>query len=850
MEVGGVLVTGIHANSYTVNRRDLWKDLYEISLLDKPWLLIGDFNTVLNADEKKGGRSPLNAAMSDFNDCIDACGLIQAPKSGLDPAARGISDHGPLIGSDILIGRALNTPFKFQQMWLTHPSFLQVVVDSWNEDITSNYEIAANNYNTFLRDKARMNWIKDGDGISEILIDYFKKKCEYHTVQINDSILDVVPHLISEDDNLYLEECPNEEKIKRVVFNLNAGSAPGPDGFTGTFYRAVWEIFKGNLLEAIQFCWRNNIIPSGMNSNFLVLIPKIKGAKTAKIFRPIGLSNFCFKIITKIITERITSYLPNLVSQQQYAFVKNRNINEQILLASELVNEISTIRRGGNVDLKLDISQAYDTMSWEFLYRALKKLEDSSISYGKKNSANGDKKWYLSYSLMFADDIFLFCNGGKKSIEHLKTLLMEYQAASGQIFNALLASWSGKILNFQARLTLVNHVLSSIPIYNLSIYKWPRKVLEACEKIIRNYLWSGNAEERKCITLKWDNVCTSKEEGGLGIRKLEDVNKALLMKVLWKILNFQDEWAKFFLAKYMDKNGKWITFYRKSSVWNGIRCVLPDFIENTIRIVGNGAKVSLWNDRWIFEEPICKLFPNHPYIALHPHLKVQDLIVDNHWCFHEDFLQFFTIDQLPILEEGEDLLIWSNSHSGVFTVLMLSIKLNCTDLNYIGIKRSGILQRYLQPLQICGRLLEIGNPGNAGYGFVVRNRVGAFIFAKSGGLGITTNYVAEFISCIRALEWAVEQQSFQLILQSDSSMCAKALQEQQIPWFLLARWKRIMVSIHSITFRHAYREINFSADHFAKKGTHLRKGQIMSFNERPSNFLRLESPGKPYYRFF
>ncbi|XP_026451546.1 uncharacterized protein LOC113351841 [Papaver somniferum] len=355
-------------------------------------------------DEKKGGRSPLNSAMSGFNDFVDACGLIQAPKS----ATRGISDHGPLIGSDTLIGRALNTPFRLKKILKTwnwevfgnvqenlKKAEEKVMEETIKSDVDpanisllnnlvtarGNYEIAANNYNTFLRDKARLNWIKDSDvnsnffhtsikmrqaqntiyelendsrniittqqGISEILIDYFKKKFEHQSVQINESIFDVVPHLISEADNCFLEECPNEEEIKHDVFNLNVDSAPGPDGFTGIFYRAAWEIIKGNLVDDIQFCWRYNIIPSGMNSNFIVLIPEIKGAKAAKSFRPIGLSR----------------YLPNPFSQQQYAFVKNRNIHEKILLASELVNEMSTIRRGGNVGLKLDISQAYDTMS-------------------------------------------------------------------------------------------------------------------------------------------------------------------------------------------------------------------------------------------------------------------------------------------------------------------------------------------------------------------------------------------------------------------------------------------------------------------------------------------------------
>ncbi|XP_026428923.1 uncharacterized protein LOC113324853 [Papaver somniferum] len=218
------------------------------------------------------------------------------------------------------------------------------------------YEVAANNCDTFLRDKARLNWIKDGDvdtkffntsikmiesqntitelenasgdiittqqGTYDLLIEYFKKKFEYQSVQINDSIFDVVPQIISDADNLFLEGCPDEDEIKKFVFNLNADSAPGPDGYTGVFYRAAWDIIKRNLLDVVQFRWKNNMIPSGMNSKFLVLIPKMKGANNAKSFRPIGLSNFCFKIITKIITERLTSYLQSLVSQQQYVFIR------------------------------------------------------------------------------------------------------------------------------------------------------------------------------------------------------------------------------------------------------------------------------------------------------------------------------------------------------------------------------------------------------------------------------------------------------------------------------------------------------------------------------------------------
>ncbi|XP_026419826.1 uncharacterized protein LOC113315790 [Papaver somniferum] len=588
---GDVLVTGVHANSYTINRRELWQDLSDISLMNKPWLVLGDFNTILSIDEKRGGTSLISTSMKDFQDCVDFCGLLQAPKNGLDFSLcngrdgnkrilcnldgalfnlkwldkfngwhykvgnRGISDHSHLLGSDAIIPRAPNPPFRFQQMWLNYPNFLQVFCDvkdtlkkaeekvleetlksdsdPTNINLLNNLvtarglcDMAANNYNTFLRDKARISWIQDGDvntkffhtsiklrqaqnaiseienssgntitdqlGVSNVLIDYFSTKFAHQNVSIHDSFFEASPTAITAEDNSFLEKVPSEEDIRNAVFDLNQDSAPGPDGFTGIFYRFAWEVIKTDLVTAVQYCWENNFIPSGMNSNFLVLIPKVHGAKNAKQFRPIGLSNFCFKVITKIVTMRISQYLPKIISPQQCAFIKNRNIHEQVLLASELVNELSVKRRGGNLGLKLDISQAYDTMSWDFFCKALTRygfskkfcdwvmvlLKTTKLSimvnggpigfFGVgRGLKQGDPlspilfilvEYILSRNnhklvherkilpmvirngihrthLLFAGDIFLFCNGNMRSITHLRNLLKEYQAATSHIIN-------------------------------------------------------------------------------------------------------------------------------------------------------------------------------------------------------------------------------------------------------------------------------------------------------------------------------------------------------------------------------------------------------------------------------
>ncbi|XP_026459775.1 uncharacterized protein LOC113360481 [Papaver somniferum] len=121
-------------------------------------------------------------------------------------------------------------------------------------------------------------------------------------------------------------------------------------------------------------------------------------------------------------------------------------------------------------------------------------------------------------------------------------------------------------------------------------------------------------------------------------------------------------------------------------------------------------------------------------------------------------------------------------------------------------------------LLLCCDGASRGNPGNAGYGFVARNHSGMFVFAESGGLGFTSNYVAEYMANIRAMEWAVENQHFKLIIQSDSKDCITSLKHDKIPWFLLARWQRILSYSPTISYRHVFREINFSADHFAKEG--------------------------------
>ncbi|OVA06632.1 hypothetical protein BVC80_7499g3 [Macleaya cordata] len=87
---------------------------------------------------------------------------------------------------------------------------------------------------------------------------------------------------------------------------------------------------------------------------------------------------------------------------------------------------------------------------------------------------------------------------------------------------------------------------------------------------MRNFLWTGDHLIKKLVTKAWTKVCCPKGEGGLGLVRLEIINKALLSKLMWRILSSKDLWARFIRAKFSSRNGEWIQYYKPSSIWGGL----------------------------------------------------------------------------------------------------------------------------------------------------------------------------------------------------------------------------------------------------------------------------------------
>jgi hypothetical protein len=186
---------------------------------------------------------------------------------------------------------------------------------------------------------------------------------------------EVIPPLVTDEINNLLTATPSNSEIKAAVFALNKDSAPGPDGFGAFFYQHYWDIVQMDVINAVLEFFTTSWILPGFNSNIIALLPKIPEAVSIDQFRPIAMTNFKFKIISKIIADRLASILPNLISEEQKGFIHGRDIKDCLCIASEAANLIHSKAHGRNLILKIDVAKAFDTLEWPFLLKVLKVYE-------------------------------------------------------------------------------------------------------------------------------------------------------------------------------------------------------------------------------------------------------------------------------------------------------------------------------------------------------------------------------------------------------------------------------------------------------------------------------------------
>jgi len=213
----------------------------------------------------------------------------------------------------------------------------------------------------------------------------------------------------------------------------------------------------------------------------------------------------------------------------------------------------------------------------------------------------------------------------------------------------MLSNWKGKHLSMGGRVVLLNVVLSSIPLYFLSFFKAPKKVLQEIVKIQRSFLWGGVEENKKICWLSWNNVCKTKE-GGLGIKNVEEFNLALLSKWKWRIITEENAiWYELMKHRYGAPHIKILNTDfpmcgSKDSLWWRDLLLLETnlvnehgwFTKNISFKLGKGNNILFWRDKWHGNYPFRELYPLLYSLSENQNGNVEDMgsWTNNRWTWN------------------------------------------------------------------------------------------------------------------------------------------------------------------------------------------------------------------------
>ncbi|KAK3189545.1 hypothetical protein Dsin_029106 [Dipteronia sinensis] len=418
-----------------------------------------------------------------------------------------------------------------------------------------------------LRQKSRIQWLKAGDRNSSYFfkaINGKRNRSKIHTItgddgsliegdnlvkkeairhfqtilgytrpvshEIGSALSNIIDEVISNGQADFMGKDVTYDEIWEVCFSLYPNKAPCPDGFNAHFFKITWDIVGEDVISAVQEFFRSGPLLKEINATILALIPKVPNPSKMKDFRPISCCNTLYKIIAKIIANRIMPCLPDIYSLSQSAFVAGRCNGDNILLVQELMRNYHKDASCPRLALKVDLMKAFDMVDWGFLLETLTALhfppkvimwnkaclttlkfsisingELAGFFSGKRGISQGDPmspylfviamevlskimakriedspsfkfhwrcdKIKLSH-LCIPDDLIMLCNGSLSSAPIVKAALDEFSLLSGLQANHAKSNIFTSGVSYTINQQLINlfgYTVGSLPIRYLGI---------------------------------------------------------------------------------------------------------------------------------------------------------------------------------------------------------------------------------------------------------------------------------------------------------------------------------------------------------------------------------------------
>lgn len=219
------------------------------------------------------------------------------------------------------------------------------------------------NYISKLKDSTG-RWCENED-LHHLITNYYSEIFSTQGTQMMGE-LDGFRQKLSQEDNISLLRPYTHEEIKLAVFSMSPDKAPGADGFNPAFFQHFWQEIGSDVSNFVIQCLHSRSFPDALNDSIITLVPKNVAPEFVTDLRPIALCNVLYKIMAKMVANRLKTVLDKIVDHTQSAFIPGRLITDNVLVASEVIHYLNHRRSGltGWCALKLDMAKAYDRMEW------------------------------------------------------------------------------------------------------------------------------------------------------------------------------------------------------------------------------------------------------------------------------------------------------------------------------------------------------------------------------------------------------------------------------------------------------------------------------------------------------
>ena len=177
------------------------------------------------------------------------------------------------------------------------------------------------------------HWVDDENRIGNLIVNFYSNLFTSANLTLFDEVLHGVKPRVSQEMNDKLLQPFHASEVQIALKQMEANTAPGPNGLPPIFYKQFWAKIGDEVSTVVLAVLNSGIIPPNLNHTFITLIPKIQSPRRVTDFRPISLSNVLYKLIAKVLANRLKKFLPELISETQSAFMSGRLIIDNILIS-------------------------------------------------------------------------------------------------------------------------------------------------------------------------------------------------------------------------------------------------------------------------------------------------------------------------------------------------------------------------------------------------------------------------------------------------------------------------------------------------------------------------------------